>query len=174
MRRAVAYITTSIVAEPVTFEVREERDGTWSAGPVQVCVRAFMLKRASGFLRGEVRPADLMHEQGHFDLTEIFARALQERLGRVRESGASPEAAIDAARILSDLAASELLEEWRAAQLVYDVETECSAQAQQRWLRWIGAQLDLQPEFIQPRPLLSMRTASAVSQAESLEMGDLP
>ena len=152
--RAVAYIATSIVVEPVTFEAVEQVDGSWSARPGEVCVRAFMLKRASGYLHGEVRSADLAHEQGHFDLTEIFARALRQRLVRIRESAASPEAAVEASYVRSDWTLREVLAEWRAAQLLYDSETECSARAQLRWLRWIHLQLALRPEFIHPRPLL--------------------
>ncbi len=153
--RAVAYIATSIVVEPLTFEAVEEADGSWSARPGEVCVRAFMLKRASGFLHGEVRRADLAHEQGHFDLTEIFARALRQRLASIRESGASREAVVEATYARSDRTLREVLEEWRAAQRLYDLETECDARAQLRWLHWIHLQLALQPEFIHLRPLVS-------------------
>jgi hypothetical protein len=150
LRGAVAYIATSIAVEPIQFELTLELDGTWSARPTAVCVRAFVLKRGSGFVRREARDRDLAHEQGHFDITEIFARALAERLGRIRENAASPEAALEAVQLHVDRATLRTLAAWRAQQALYDLETECSARAERRWARWIAQQLATRPR--QPSP----------------------
>jgi hypothetical protein len=142
----VAYVSTSIALEPLQFELSPEADGTWTARLVEICVRAFMLKEGSGFLRHEARADDLVHEQGHFDITELFARSLTAQLGRIRYSATLVDAALEGARQRADRVVSRTLASWRSAQAIYDAETACSERVQVRWRRWISAKLDEAPE----------------------------
>jgi len=71
----------------------------------------------------------LAHEQGHFDLTECFARRAQQRIdklikqGRIRGAGPNEEKAREAAMKLIQKELALVVEEWNAEQKRYDDET---------------------------------------------------
>jgi hypothetical protein len=162
----VAYVSTSIALEPLRFELTREADGTWTARVVEICARAFLLKIGSGFTRHLASSDDLAHEQGHFDITELFARALAARLGRVRSAAALSDVALEGAQRRVDGVVRRTLESWRAVQAIYDAETTC-ARAQIRWRRWISSQLREAPGAEGPHLEFSVHAATLADGATS-------
>jgi predicted secreted Zn-dependent protease len=61
----------------------------------------------------------LRHEQGHFDITEIYARKLRRHFERNPQLCAKGQAAVDAE-------AKKIFAEWDATQDQYDLETNHS------------------------------------------------
>jgi hypothetical protein len=167
----VAYVSTSIALEPLRFELTNAADGTWTARVLEICVRAFLLKTGSGFTRHLASADDLAHEQGHFDITELFARALAARLDRVRSTAALSDVALEDAQRRVDGIVRRTLESWRAVQATYDAETTC-ARAQIRWRRWISAQLREAPGAENPRLEFSVH-AAALAEVSTSADGEL-
>jgi hypothetical protein len=78
----------------------------------------------------------LRHEQGHFDITEVFARKLNKRLGEYVFDSRTFKTDLD--KIYSDIVAEKT-----AMQEQYDRETDHSRirEKQEEWLQKIGSML---------------------------------
>jgi hypothetical protein len=107
---------------------------------VVVGARAYF-NRATSFVLADRTSAELLtHEQGHFDLTELYARQLRERLRAIRCADRAPEAiqaTVDAA--VQDVNLGFLTETER-----YDRETDHGRDqaGQQDWNRRLRERLD--------------------------------
>lgn len=136
---AKAHIATSIKVERYGVELRREERG-WLALATEVCARAFMRKDLSG-AKGEHRSrGGLAHEQGHFDLTELLARSLRDRLARAEYGAPSREEATEGLHEQIRTAYAETMADMKEMQRRYDSETwhETNRPMQRRWLKKIA------------------------------------
>lgn len=103
---------------------------------VDFTANAVFYKRRSWVKPSTRTDAALKHEQGHFDLTEIYTRRLREELTSLSGKGA---ALIKKAYRKH----AELNAELKACQERYDAETEhhLNQVAQDKWDAWIVGQL---------------------------------
>jgi hypothetical protein len=85
---------------------------------------------------GEEKESILAHEQGHFDLCELYTRILKARLDEANDRGQNSEASLE--RIYHQLQA-----EYNQRQERYEMETEHGliTGAQQYWQKMIGQEL---------------------------------
>lgn len=83
-------------------------------------------------------PYVLLHEQGHFDITEIYTRKAKVLAKRYDSCGADGNAEFQSAY-------SILLKAWGDEQQLYDMETSHSQnkEAQEKWGRYISERLQL-------------------------------
>lgn len=118
-----ARIATAIQAAPIDVKASMINKGYWVALPLSIRFYAAMDKSSSAVGRGGKTELLLAHEQGHFDLTEVMARRLGQRLAGVEGQGAS--AAKARANVMGKIqrAHDEAVEELRELQARYDRET---------------------------------------------------
>jgi hypothetical protein len=106
------------------------------------CVRAYMHKHRSGRVSQRGRH-DLAHEQGHFDIAQLFAGILATRLERISVPIARETEAREA--LLREVRAvyHETMVEFQAMQARYEEETAFGAKhgRQVRWQRELAARL---------------------------------
>jgi hypothetical protein len=136
-------IRTTIAVDSLGTGVEFTSDGRFVARASAPCVRAFLLKEASGRRRGQRDGWDLRHEQGHFDLTESYARRLEARLRSLSYSAANAE---EARRGLGEHAAAAYRDTLLACQSEqdrYDRETRHGhhRSAQGHWTAKLTAML---------------------------------
>jgi hypothetical protein len=117
-------------------------DGSLVARVGSACVRAFVYKGLST-RRAPNPPADLRHEQGHFDLAQRFVPVLEARLAALAVRVASGAQARDALLPEVQRVYREVALEMREMQTRYERETKCGKRhgAQRRWRRWLAAEL---------------------------------
>ena len=91
--------------------------------------------------RGRQNSATLSHEQGHFDLNEVYRRKLQAALAPLTAEGDTADAAKQALQALIDAASQEILSQLAHTQASYDQETRhgTDLQVQAAWDKRIGA-----------------------------------
>lgn len=140
----------------VTWETRLFfSQGTWWAQIVRFSVENLAIPSRSWVLPEKKTPEVLAHEQGHFDIQEVYRRILERKLAQlVREefkvSGGSQSEALD--RLESKI--RELLEKVqvknREVQDLYDRDTQNDLQKQREWEMRIREWL-LNPDLA-PRP----------------------
>lgn len=141
--QGAARIATALHLRSFEVEVAREEDGGWVARPREICLHAEMDKLRSAYRSDGKNDRSLLHEQTHFDITEVFARRLRRRLAGLEERGASDTAAELALRrrLQQELAASHRA--WDDTQDRYDRETRNgrSRVKQRRWdkqvRRWL-------------------------------------
>ncbi len=110
---------------------------TCNNGKIDVTVSAIMSPSTSWAATGGRTAALLAHEQGHFDLSEIYARKLRAQLAAIMcENTTSAQAAVDAAFNMIDM-------QLQTQQSSYDNETAhgTNAAAQATWQMSIQQQL---------------------------------
>jgi hypothetical protein len=136
-------IATAITVEPFEVEVARDSSGQWVGRPRGLCVRAVLYKDRSQSRPDEQTDRGLAHEQGHFDVTESFARRLRARLPGVEHRAGNPREAEQGARDAVERVYREVVVQWRATQERYDRETRHNLRqlAQKRWLEQIDAML---------------------------------
>jgi hypothetical protein len=105
-----------------------------------VGARAYFNRTASFVLADKADDELLQHEQGHFDLTELYARQLRERIRAIRCANLEPaamQAAVDVA--VRDVDLGFMAESER-----YDRETEHGRDraSQQEWNQHLRERLD--------------------------------
>jgi hypothetical protein len=147
-------IVTAMAVDAVEVEVAPSPNGGWTARPASICLRSYLMKRESGRRRGAGAAWDLRHEQGHFDLTEVHARRLEDEIASLRAKGADADAAKRALR-------AEVARVYRAATAVlqadqdrYDHATRHGnhRSAQGRWTEAIAAALAPPERIVQAEP----------------------
>ncbi|MGH7821023.1 MAG: DUF922 domain-containing protein, partial [Candidatus Binatia bacterium] len=118
-----------------TSGLRCDAPGSFHAG-----ARAVFLPDQS-WARAAPSSALLAHEQGHFDLAEVYARRLRDRLRKEVAPLCPGSAAAAAAQRIYD----EVLDAAEAESLRYDSETAHGQRLdeQRRWRKRISAELDL-------------------------------
>ncbi len=136
---AAARIATALVLDNVEIAPVQGPDGRWSVEPSKLCVFSRMNKLESGFVPGRNTEKNLAHEQAHFDLTEVFARRLHQRIAALSAEGESDVAAIEALRTQIRRTHDEVFAAWQAEQARYDGETAHGTRPmqQKKWLREI-------------------------------------
>ena len=94
-----------------------------------------MVPAVSWVDRGRQNSAILNHEQGHFDLNEVYRRRLQAALTPLTAGGGTADAAKQALQALIDTASEEILSQVTNIQASYDQETRhgTDLQAQTAW-----------------------------------------
>jgi len=110
---------------------------TWTAiidGP-SLTVTNTMVPAVSWVDRGRQNSAILNHEQGHFDLNEVYRRKLQAALAPMTAEGGTAAAAKQALQALIDTASRKILSQVTNIQATYDQETRhgTDLQAQTAW-----------------------------------------
>lgn len=111
----------------------------YKAGVFSFEVKTYFAKKKS-WKKETVTGRMLQHEQGHFDITEIFARKLRQRVNAMSHERAYFEQNIAAV-------VAGILKEKDAFQRQYDTQTDygTNLMAQQAWLRKIAGELAKQP-----------------------------
>ena len=119
-----AQISTAIHTAPFDVKMRQLNKGFWVAAPLALEFYAAMSKVQSGAGKAARTDQLLAHEQGHFDLTEIMARRLGQKLVGVEGQGAS--AAQARSNVISKIeqAHREAVDALHAWQAEYDRETQ--------------------------------------------------
>lgn len=102
-----------------------------------------MVPATSWVDRGRQDSATLSHEQGHFDVNEVYRRKLQAALAPLTAEGVTADAAKQALQALIDTASQEILSQLTNTQAGYDQETRhgTDLQAQTAWNTRIDAWL---------------------------------
>lgn len=103
---------------------------------VMISVRAFFRKRNS-WVRPDMKTDEaLKHEQGHFDIAEIYARMLRKEVAEIKAKGTALVKRAQRAHEAMD-------QDLRACQERYDAETQhhLNQHEQQKWNLWIAGQL---------------------------------
>jgi predicted secreted Zn-dependent protease len=80
--------------------------------------------------------AVLQHEQGHLDITEIYARRLRAFLSKHQKCNHHDQALVSKYY-------DQLIADWQAEEVLYDKETDYSRQKEQQaaWLEKIATEL---------------------------------
>jgi hypothetical protein len=106
------------------------------SGELRFDVVAFFSPTDSWVDQADASRLLLQHEQGHFDIGEIYARKMRRRLAR---------STFDQAHLNQQISAiyDQTFREFKEAQEAYDEVTEHSTrpEAQQEWNRWIAEEL---------------------------------
>lgn len=131
-----AHIATTLTVEPPEIEVRPAGPGQWVARAQHLCVRAFVIKGRSGYNPDARTPRSLAHEQGHFDITEYFARELRQVLTGLDHRANTPERAREGLWRAIQKEYRDTVARWKKTQARYDRETRHNQRTatQKRWL----------------------------------------
>ena len=97
--------------------------GTWTGHVQTVTVTNTMEPSLSWVVPGKATAQVLRHEQGHFDLNEVYRRKLEIHLACLQAQNASKQDAIDALNAALHQRANVILAQLQAAQARYDAET---------------------------------------------------
>jgi predicted secreted Zn-dependent protease len=108
-----------------------------------VTVTNTMEPSLSWVVAGKATAQVLRHEQGHFDLNEVYRRKLEVNLACLQAQSATKEGAIDALNATLHQKASEILGQLQAAQARYDAEAGYGSNptGQAQWEALIAAWL---------------------------------
>jgi hypothetical protein len=108
--------------------------------------RAVFYRRKSWVKEHSKDIAGLEHEQGHFDISEIFARRFKQKMS---ESGLT----VKNASRKYEKTLIEIEEQRKAYQIIYDKETQhhLNEQKQKEWNQRISMELDDLKEFSEPK-----------------------
>ena len=138
-----ASIATSIRVEPYGVALTQGESGRWTARPANLCARAFMYKDRSGHREDEREDKALAHEQGHFDLTEVFTRELRVRLAGLEHTARDRGAASRGLKERVERDYRGAVKRWRETQERYDRETRHGVKRtyQRKWFEEIDERL---------------------------------
>jgi len=117
--------------------------GSWTGHVRSVTITNTMEPLLSWVVPGKAASRILHHEQGHFDLNQVYRRKLEVLLPCLQAQNATKEGAINALKAALHQKASEVLEQLQAAQARYDAETGHgnNPNGQARWDAQIAAWL---------------------------------
>ncbi len=118
-----AQISTAIHTAPFDVKMTQLNKGFWVANPLALEFYAVMSKVRSGAGKAARTNQLLAHEQGHFDLTEIMARRLAQKLVGVEGQGASAKKARASVVARIERAHRETVDALHVWQAEYDRET---------------------------------------------------
>lgn len=146
----MAWISATIMLEPVLIDVREGEGGGAIARPRNPIVYAVMNKLDSGAQRGGRTDRSLAHEQIHFDLTEYLARRLTRELRAVEVRGEAASQELQRRLLLEvERLYSSTMAELQRLQDQYDGETVHGTRlgAQKRWAQRAAKLLESEPPY---------------------------
>jgi hypothetical protein len=132
----VAWITATIVLDPVRVETVEKEGGGVIARARNPGVYALMNKLQSSAQVGDRTDRNLAHEQTHFDLVEYLARRLSRELREMKVEGAAPSEDLQRDLLLAvQQRYNETLTDLQLLQRQYDGETSHGRRsgAQKKW-----------------------------------------
>lgn len=146
----VAWISATIVLDPVRVEMGEKEGGGAIAQVRNPGVYALMNKLQSGAQVGGRTERNLVHEQTHFDLTEFLARRLSRELRELTLEG--PERSQELQRdflLAVERKFNETLGELERLQDQYDGETSHGRRsaAQRNWVRKAASLLESEQPY---------------------------
>lgn len=118
----VAQIRLLVRVDALSVRTEQRADGTWVARGVP-CVRAYLVKRRSGRLPSARFAWQLSHEQRHFDLAQVYAQRLRDRVLGLELAGRTEAEAERGLRAAAGRAHRELSLAHARAQRRYDRET---------------------------------------------------
>jgi len=95
---------------------------TWTGHVQTVTVANTMEPSLSWVVPGKATAQVLRHEQGHFDLNEVYRRKLEMHLACLQAQNASKQGAIDVLNAALHQRANEILARLQVAQARYDAE----------------------------------------------------
>lgn len=133
-RGQAAVVATRIAVQPFQFDVRREASGwvaTVPAGALRVTNR--MDRERSWSLADARTPALLAHEQGHFDLSEVYRRLLRDRMVDLVGRGATAAAAQQDLQNQLERISSEVNRRHQEAHRLYDAATEHGVNTNQQY-----------------------------------------
>ncbi|MDX1383221.1 MAG: hypothetical protein R3190_06215 [Thermoanaerobaculia bacterium] len=138
-----AGVSSTIVLEVPSMDVRELDDGTFAVRPQDPQVYAVMNKVRSGVGPGGKSDEKLAHEQVHFDITEVHARRLHAKMPSVEAVAPTRGevlAVFTKAMRALHAEANEALEEMQES---YDLETKHGKRkkAQMEWAEKVAGLL---------------------------------
>jgi len=116
-------------------------DGAYEGDQLTLSVACYFIKSKSWQLEGHASEKLLRHEQGHFDITEIFARKLRQRYQSLDLQRLSSEGQAGFSKIEAIYQAT--YDAMEKEQERYDKETDHSknAEKQLQWDRYIAKEL---------------------------------
>jgi hypothetical protein len=148
--QGVAWISATIVLEPVGIELVENPEGGATARARNPIIYALMNKLASGAQRGGRTEENLAHEQIHFDLTEFLARRLAREVRVLAVAGEERSEELQR-RLLLEVQNrfSQTLVELERLQAQYDTQTGNGSRlrAQRKWSRKAADLLASEPAY---------------------------
>lgn len=139
----VAQTATSVALDAWEPSLSAAAEGGWLARATRVCVRAYMHKYRSGKASRRPGRAVLAHEQGHFDIAQLFAGILAARIEALSvRAGSPPEARTALRREIWAIYAGTMVE-FEQMQKRYERRTSFGrSRAQQaRWTEEVAARL---------------------------------
>lgn len=121
----------------------ERFGGRWRARVATLAVTAAMERDRSWAVPDLRTPAGLLHEQRHFDLTELYRRLLAHSLQELVASGPSPDAALQNLLAAAEGVFRAVSERQSQAQALYERETDHGRNTarQEEWDQKIAAWL---------------------------------
>ena len=127
-----------------SYDYRYGRRPAWIATATDVVVSNVLNPKLSWALHSKTTPALLVHEQGHFDLSEIYCRKLAMSFATLRAEGSNSEEVKAALNNLLYSAAQTILTQAEAIQNQYDAETSFGRDGaeQARWNELIRTWLE--------------------------------
>ena len=119
------------------------RGGAWTGQVDRVTVSNAMDTDLSWVVPGGATEQVLRHEQGHFDLNEVYRRKLEIVLSCVRAQSATKDGVLDALYAAVHARANDVLAALQVAQHQYDAESDHgnNPAGQARWASHIDAWL---------------------------------
>jgi len=129
------------------FDHRFGRTPAWIGTPKNIIVSNVLNPTLSWALKNAVTDRLLQHEQGHFDLSEVYRRKLEQSLCEVCVTGSNGEAVKAALDRALHAVADPILIQAKAMYQRYDVETSYGRNEaeQARWNQlietWLGQPL---------------------------------
>jgi hypothetical protein len=146
----MAWISATIVLEPIRVEMRAVEGGGAVARPRNPSVYALMNKLESGAQRGGRTDRSLAHEQIHFDLTEYLARRLAREIRALEVRGESADETLQR-RLLIEVERlyGAAMTELQRLQAQYDGETGNGTRGgvQKKWARRAASLLASEPPY---------------------------
>lgn len=140
---AGAGIATVLAFDLTVVTARDPGTGMWQAGIASLLVTAAMERDRSWALPERRTAAALAHEQGHFDLAEVYRRILDRELRGLSADGWAAADAEQELRTRAGEAFRRVSAGHSEVQALYDGETDHGRDTarQMAWERWIAAWL---------------------------------
>ncbi len=115
--------------------IKYEYDGSTDQGGVVLKVNAFFDTRKSYFKAEKNRQQVLEHEQGHFDITEWYARKLTKAFKDYAPT-------VSVLQQQEDRIYKQIIRDWKKTQAQYDEDIYPDPSKQQPWLDRIRREID--------------------------------
>lgn len=143
-RSQAAVVSTRLAVRPFQFDIQREATGWVARVPAEGLQVTNRMDRERSWSLADARTVSLLaHEQGHFDLSEVYRRLLRDRMLDVVGRGATATAAQQDLQEQLDTVSSEVNRRHQQAHRLYDTATAhgLDAEGQEEWeeriARWL-------------------------------------